>query len=594
MFYSTCISMTTRQIIKRFFEPVKESNELWWVLIRSIIYPFCYWFITIIWIKIIQWIIEVWTDWNSTLIIQYWVYFIWLTVFWLIIKILSKNRWPCEIRPKWNIMLMKYYLKKYTLLDNNVIESLWTWRVQHIIQTAIYSWIAIVSDISNKVPRYIAELIFWLALIFSINRIYWVTFLILACLIITIYIITQKTANKTRNVRKIVQVEIARDIVRIIMSKFEILQSNNPHEFDKYDKWQEIWLKCNEKVETYRVISDTHTTIWINGLKIFSIFLLIINFGFWIITIAEFVVLIFILNLLNFMSFDIWRLYIESADKRINIEKLRDLFDKTPTITWYDTWTDFSYKTWTIDIKNVSFAYDTTLKEVEYDQSSVFSNFSVTIPWWKKTALVWSSGSWKSTLVKLIAWYLRPDSGTLLVDWQDLSTVSLKSYYQHIGYLTQEPSVFDGTIRENLEYGMHENTDEATIETVIRLSKCEWVYDLPQWLDTEIGEKWVRLSWWQRQRLAIAKIMLKDPRIIILDEPTSALDSFAEEAISEAMHNLFAGRTVIIIAHRLQTVKNADDIIVIESGEIIERGTHTELVNQWWSYAKMLELQAGF
>lgn len=126
------------------------------------------------------------------------------------------------------------------------------------------------------------------------------------------------------------------------------------------------------------------------------------------------------------------------------------------------------------------------------------------------------------------------------------------------------------------------------------MAKCEFIYDLPQWVDTEIGERGIRLSGGQRQRLAIAKIFLKDPEIIILDEPTSALDSFSEEAITEAMHNLFENRTVIIIAHRLQTVKHADDIIVLDHGEVVERGTHHELVSQSGSYATMLELQSGF
>jgi len=128
----------------------------------------------------------------------------------------------------------------------------------------------------------------------------------------------------------------------------------------------------------------------------------------------------------------------------------------------------------------------------------------------------------------------------------------------------------------------------------IKYAKCEFVYDFADGLDTEIGERWIMLSGGQRQRLAIAKIFIKDPEIIILDEPTSALDSFSEEWITEAMHNLFDGRTVIIIAHRLQTVKQADDIILLDQGKVVERGTHDELVKKCGQYAKMLELQSWF
>ena len=208
------------------------------------------------------------------------------------------------------------------------------------------------------------------------------------------------------------------------------------------------------------------------------------------------------------------------------------------------------------------------------------------------------------------------------MDEQNLKETSLKSYYADIGYLTQEPSVFDGTVRENLLYAVTEPLpnpplqgegtgtrvkDEASslltgenwercfdIETIITLAHCEFIYDLPNGLDTEIGERGVKLSGWQKQRLAIAKIFLKNPKIIILDEPTSALDSLSEQKITKAMHNLFQDRTVIVIAHRLQTVKHAHEIIVIQAGKIQERGTHASLVRKKWFYKQMLDLQSWF
>ncbi len=208
--------------------------------------------------------------------------------------------------------------------------------------------------------------------------------------------------------------------------------------------------------------------------------------------------------------------------------------------------------------------------------------------------MVGLSGSGKSTLVKLIAGYLHPIDGAILVDGQNLAQVKLRDYYAHIGYLTQDPSVFDGTILENLTYGARSEVSDEALKNAIEMAQCEFIYEFKDGLTTEIGEKGVRLSGGQRQRLAIAKIFIKNPEIIILDEPTSALDSFSEEKINIAFHNLFQNRTVIVIAHRLQTVKEADEILVLEHGEIVERGNHTELVNQNGIYAKMLELQSGF
>jgi ATP-binding cassette, subfamily B, bacterial len=180
-----------------------------------------------------------------------------------------------------------------------------------------------------------------------------------------------------------------------------------------------------------------------------------------------------------------------------------------------------------------------------------------------------------------------------LVDGQDLSTVALESYYRSIAYLSQEPAIFDGTIRDNLNYSLSDAADEPTLRLALKKAECHFVDNLPHGLDTEIGERGVRLSGGERQRLAIARILLQDPEIILLDEPTSSLDSFSEEAVTRAMHATFPGKTVIIIAHRLQTVKDADMIIVLGKNEILESGTHVSLISKKGHYASMVDLQSG-
>ncbi len=152
--------------------------------------------------------------------------------------------------------------------------------------------------------------------------------------------------------------------------------------------------------------------------------------------------------------------------------------------------------------------------------------------------------------------------------------------------------VFDGSIRNNLLYSISNgrHVSDQELWEALKNAECDFVTDL----DTQIGEKGIRLSGGERQRLAIAKLMLKNPEIIILDEPTSALDSFSEEAITRALDRLFKNKTVIIIAHRLQTVKKADTIVVMESGKILEQGTHQELIEKNGNYKKMVDLQSGF
>lgn len=302
--------------------------------------------------------------------------------------------------------------------------------------------------------------------------------------------------------------------------------------------------------------------------------------------------MIILLQLISLIYRYLWQLrnYFKAFfDRKTHIEKLRDLLDNNKPIQKYTEWKDFSYKKWNISVDVIKF---------NYHDSNIFTDFSLEIKWWTKTAFVGESWWGKTTLIKLLAWYLRPDRGEIIIDGQKLSETKLTDYYRHIGYLTQDPSVFDGTIYENLTYALDDNEDhentEKRIHEVIVLARCEFIYDFEHGLQTEIGERGVRLSGWQKQRLAIAKIMLKNPNIILLDEPTSALDSLNEELVSEALNNLFAGKTVIVVAHRLQTVKNADRILYIEWWKVIEDGTHTSLIKKNGKYKKMLDLQSGF
>ena len=321
--------------------------------------------------------------------------------------------------------------------------------------------------------------------------------------------------------------------------------------------------------------------------------------------------------------YDFVEFYKNFSKEFSDIEKIWEVFDFGPTMKWYLSGNTFLTEKKDIKIQNISYGYNET---------KVFKDFSLTIAHGKKTAFVWASGGGKTTLMKLIAGYLHPESGRISIMGNKLDETALKTYYPHIGYLTQDPSVFDATIRENLVSAISVMSTESSVPVTttrhlarkvwkteqdfslrsaslemtetqeleqklheaLRLAHCDFVFDLEKWLDTEIGERGVRLSGWQKQRLAIAKIFLKNPEIILLDEPTSALDSFSEEQITKALDELFVGRTVIIVAHRLQTVKKSDDIIVIEWWEVVERGDHDELVAKWGIYYKMLELQSGF
>ncbi|HWM92566.1 MAG TPA: ABC transporter ATP-binding protein [Thermoanaerobaculia bacterium] len=194
------------------------------------------------------------------------------------------------------------------------------------------------------------------------------------------------------------------------------------------------------------------------------------------------------------------------------------------------------------------------------------------------TALVGSSGSGKSTLISLVAAFHRPTSGTILVDGQDLSQTRLHDYRSHLGVVFQDNFLFDGTVLENIAYARPHASDEEILRAS-RIAHCDdFVQRLPDGYNTIVGERGVKLSGGERQRVAIARAILADPRILILDEATSSLDSESEALIQEGLAELMRGRTTFVIAHRLSTIRRADTILVLEHGEIVERGRHEELL----------------
>ncbi len=209
----------------------------------------------------------------------------------------------------------------------------------------------------------------------------------------------------------------------------------------------------------------------------------------------------------------------------------------------------------------------------------------------KVTALVGPSGSGKTTLVHLIPRFYDPTSGVIRIDGHDLRDLSLTSLRRNIGMVLQESFLFMGTLRENIKYGRPEATDDEVVQAAIAANAHDFITEFPEAYETRAGERGARLSGGQRQRIAIARALLCNPRILILDEATSDLDSESEALIQEALQYLMKGRTTFVIAHRLSTVMNADEILVLDHGKIVERGTHGELAAAGGLYSELCEIQ---
>ncbi len=236
---------------------------------------------------------------------------------------------------------------------------------------------------------------------------------------------------------------------------------------------------------------------------------------------------------------------------------------------------------------NVTYVY-------ENNDSSVLKNFSLTIPSGQKVALVGTSGAGKTTFVRLLMRLFNLNSGKITIDGIDISSISTENLREKISFVPQDPVLFHRTLMENIRYGRRDATDAEVLEAA-RLAHCDLFIDaLPKGYETYVGERGVKLSGGERQRVAIARAILKDAPILILDEATSSLDSHSESLIQDALHTLIKGKTTIVIAHRLSTVREMDRIIVLDKGKIIEDGTHDELSGRTGGlYKKLWDLQAG-
>ena len=238
-----------------------------------------------------------------------------------------------------------------------------------------------------------------------------------------------------------------------------------------------------------------------------------------------------------------------------------------------------------ITFSDVNFSYPTrtdvqVLKSVNFDLDRG-----------NTLALVGRSGSGKSTIASLLMRFYAINSGSVSVNDSPLSEIDLKAWRNALAFVPQDVLLFGGTIRENIAYGDTQANEEQIIEAAKQANAWEFIKEFPEGLETTVGERGVQLSGGQRQRIAIARALLKDPQLLILDEATSALDSASEQLVQEALERLMKGRTSVVIAHRLSTIRHADEILVLNKGEVTERGSHDQLIDQGGIYSELVKLQ---
>jgi ATP-binding cassette subfamily B protein len=282
---------------------------------------------------------------------------------------------------------------------------------------------------------------------------------------------------------------------------------------------------------------------------------------------------------LNFLGF----VYREIRGSLANIDKLFDLLAQTPAIKDAHDATELTCANPALRFNNVHFAYT--------EKRQILNGLSFDVPPGSKVAVVGESGAGKSTLMKLLFRFYEPQQGDITINGKDITSVTQQSLRSHIGIVPQDTVLFNTTLLENIRYGNPDASDED-IRQVIKLAHLEaFVESLPEKLDTTVGERGLKLSGGEKQRVSIARALLKGAPIMIFDEATSSLDSTSERAILAALRDAAKGHTSLVIAHRLSTIVDADKILVLKNGTIVEEGTHTYLLEQGGEYAALWQAQ---
>ncbi len=274
------------------------------------------------------------------------------------------------------------------------------------------------------------------------------------------------------------------------------------------------------------------------------------------------------------------------ADNSARMARLETILDKKDKVFEHSGSRPFTRLREDIEFKSIRLSYSN-------DDDFALNNLTFTLPRNQVTALVGESGAGKSSIIDLFMGLYQPTAGHILVNGTPLADYRLENWRQHIGVVSQDTFIFNDTILENLRYGRPSASLDEVMEAAKAAQAHKFILGLPDGYKTIVGERGYRLSGGQRQRLALARALIKEPEILILDEATSALDSESEKLIQQALEQFQKERTVIVVAHRLSTIAEADQILVLERGEVVEHGTHKSLLHQGERYARYWKLQSS-
>jgi len=468
----------------------------------------------------------------------------------------------------------------YRFFSNNL-----SWSLIAKINKLAWSYETIVDMFVFQIINMVIFIPMTIIIIMRENMTIWLLFLafvtIYTALQITFFNITKKYEIQANELNSKTTWELSDSII----NNFNVLIfASLPYEFKRFREI--LTWRINMRWKQRRLWERTFFTTWMTTciFSIWSLYIAIKARWAWLIS-ASVILLIqlYVMRMANQLSQV--RYILKSLSRALwqSTEMLEIL--NTPHEIQDHTNKKLKIWNWKIDFENVTFSY------VEW--KNVFDGLDLSIRPWEKVAIVWASGSWKTTLIKLLFRFFDIQWWRILIDWQDISQVTQDSLREQLSMVPQDPVLFHRTIKENIAY-WRPNATEQEIIAAAKMAKC---HDFISWLkdgyESFVWERWIKLSWWERQRIAIARAILENKNILVMDEATSSLDSESEKYIQDAMDEVMKNKTCIVIAHRLSTIAKMDKIIVMDNWKIVEKWSHKFLIqNKNWIHHKLRSIQS--
>lgn len=575
--------MTYLQVLKKIISDYKKFNSkkfyliiFFWILttLLASIEPF-FW---ANWIQYIENFIKTWVIDKKQLII-FFIIWIWYIILNSLVRFYYRYNLVDKNTLSFYIKYSKLYKDKILSISQWVFLNKKPWSIYKKYDRWIESLFMVIFNLFLDIFTSVISIFLITVIIFFINyKLAIATLFVVPVFMYMWYYFNHKTRTKQQEIHKKwdrFYGDLGDYITNLTLTKtlnFEQKAKN------KLNEIQDENLALQLPLSKAWSIADIYTHFMVNISRFIVLWI-------WIYLIANKEITFWVLFL--FYSY-IWYIYfplsfIFSNIKNLqkNLESVKKMYEEFDNIELDDDLPnskDIENVIWKIEFKNINFSYS--------ENKKVLNNINFHINPWEKIALVWSTGSWKSTITNLILRFWDNYEWEILLDWKNIKTLTKSSIRKHIWIVMQDNTLFNTTIRKNLEL-VWDNVNENQIIDALKKAKADFVLKSQEWLETIIWERWLKLSGWEKQRINIARIFLRNPEILILDEATSALDNKTEIEIQSSLEDLMKDKTSIIIAHRLSTIKKVDKIFVMDNWKIIESWTYDELILKNWFFYKL-------